>query len=111
MPTAQRTIIVPAAAVETYRALAATWPGGVGMFRTPCYTNAELTHYISSGKIDAQVAALLDDVPAFAQVTGTSVEQAQALRDGMQMGLPQETAHDTLARLGLTLGGADDVQP
>lgn len=79
-----RTMIVPAALVETVRVLAATWPGGVGMFITPLAPPPEPvvyppapedsnepapyieppappvpTHYISTGLIDAEIAAVM----------------------------------------------------
>jgi hypothetical protein len=54
-----RTMIVPAALAPTVRDLAATWAGGVGMFITPlCPIDAEdVTHYISTGLIDKEIAA------------------------------------------------------
>jgi hypothetical protein len=79
-----RTMIVPAALVETVRELAATWAGGVGMFITPLAPPLEPvvyppapedpdepapyieppappvpTHYISTGLIDAEIAAVM----------------------------------------------------
>lgn len=56
-----RTMIVPAALAPTVRDLAATWAGGVGMFITPlCPVDAEdVTHYISTGLIDADIAAVM----------------------------------------------------
>jgi hypothetical protein len=79
-----RTMIVPTALVETVRALAATWAGGVGMFITPLAPPPEPvvyppapedpdepapyieppappvpTHYISTGLIDAEIAAVM----------------------------------------------------
>lgn len=58
-----RTMIVPAALVTTVRDLAATWPAGSGMWITPlCPVDAEdqtPTHYISTGLIDAEIAAVM----------------------------------------------------
>lgn len=58
-----RTMIVPASLAPTVRALAATWSGGVNMFITPlCPIDAEdqtPTHYISTGLIDADIAAVM----------------------------------------------------
>jgi hypothetical protein len=58
-----RTMIVPAALTPTVRDLAATWAGGVGMFITPlCPVDQEdetPTHYISTGLIDAEIAAVM----------------------------------------------------
>lgn len=57
-----RTAIVPAANVVFARNLvAALSPGGVGMWTTPLSASGldPATHYISSGYISAQVAALM----------------------------------------------------
>lgn len=97
----RRTITVPASSVETYRTMAATWPGGVGMFVVPCYTGQTITHYISSGKIDAGAAAVIDNPEQFAELAGITVEQAQALRDGMDVST--ESWQDHTARIGVTL--------
>lgn len=50
-----RTIIIPAPTATDARALAATWPGGVGMWITPLYTGEDVTHYISTGKMSAEI--------------------------------------------------------
>lgn len=58
-----RTLIVPTAQVEFARLLTATiaGPSGAGMWSTPLSPTGELpaTHWISSGLIDQQFAALL----------------------------------------------------
>lgn len=55
-----RTIIIPAMLTPLARALAeAQSAGGAGMFTTPLYTGAEITHYISSGWIDEAYDAML----------------------------------------------------
>jgi hypothetical protein len=58
-----RTMIVPAALAPTVRDLAATWEAGGNMFITPlCPIDAEdetPTHYISTGLIDADIAAVM----------------------------------------------------
>ena len=79
-----RTMIVPAALVTTVRDLAATWPGGINMFITPLASLPEPvvyppapedsdepapyieppappmpSHYISTGLIDAEIAAVM----------------------------------------------------
>ena len=105
MTTTHRTITVPASSVETYRAMAATWPGGIGMFTTPLYTGSEISHYISSGKIDADAAAMIDDMPAFAAHAGIPVEQAQALRDGMDVST--QSWQDHCQRIGVTLKASE----
>lgn len=77
------TVIVPAGAVETYRAMAAgLHPAGAGMFITPLYTGAELTHYISTGLIDTIFTDVVTDPARFAQAAGVSLAEAQALKDG-----------------------------
>lgn len=105
MTTTHRTITVPSESVETYRAMAATWPGGVGMFTTPLYTGSEISHYISSGKIETDAAAAIDDVPAFAAHAGIPVEQAQELRDGMDVSTQRWQDH--CARIGVTLEASE----
>jgi hypothetical protein len=97
-----RTILVPADNVSAYRQLAAHFPGGSGMFVTPLYTGAALTHYISSGFIDKAVADMLDDPAAMAQATGATVEQTTALREQMHISTRTDV-HAELAELGLTL--------
>src|SRR5690625_28355 len=77
------TAIVPAESVETYRAMAAgLHPAGAGMFITPLYTGAELTHYISTGLIDTVFTDVVTDPVKFAQAAGVSLVEAQALKDG-----------------------------
>lgn len=55
-----RTIIIAAPIIEQARALAAQWPGGVGMYqRALTDDGSTATHYISSGWADdAALAAL-----------------------------------------------------
>ena len=71
------------------------------MFVVPCYTGQTVTHYISSGKIDAGAAAVIEDVQRFAEMAGITVEQAQALRDGMDVSA--ESWQDHTARIGVAL--------
>ena len=56
-----RTMFVPASRVAECRAMADNFPGGVGMFITPFRdkTTGELTHYLSSGLIDATIAEVM----------------------------------------------------
>lgn len=114
MTSYHATFIAPAATIDAYRTLAATWSGGIGMFQVPVYTGSEITHYISSGTIDADIAALLDDPASFVAeinaMTGDTLteQEAQALRDAMTIvSLPEsggtETAQQVLDRLGLSL--------
>lgn len=80
----QITIIVPAETAQTYRDLAASLhPAGAGMFTTPLYTGEDITHYISTGKIDVEFVECVTRPDVFAGVTGVSVETAQALQEGV----------------------------
>ena len=104
-----RTIIVPVAHVETARTLAAAVsPAGVGMFTTALYTGETLSHYVSTGKIDAAFGAVLSDVgiamaaalagdPEYAGTT----EQLTALLAAVDVS--EDEPFDAFARLGLTL--------
>jgi len=84
------TIVVPVDLVSEFRELAALWEGGVGMFTRPLATlesPEEVSHYISSGLITTEVAALLCNPAEFAAEVADrlgrpfSVEEAEALRD------------------------------
>lgn len=59
MNDVERTLIVEVLIVEQARTMADTWPGGKGMFTIPCYTGAEITHYISTGAIAGTIAQWL----------------------------------------------------
>lgn len=100
-----RTIIVDASVITEARALAASFPGGEGMFVTPLYTGSEITHYISTGYIDKPVADLLGNPAAFAEATGTDPAQAQAVMDGMD--ISAEPWPEAIARLGLSTEASD----
>jgi hypothetical protein len=59
-----RTMIVPAALAPTVRDLAATWAGGAGTCSSPASAPVDAedttpTHYISTGLIDADIAAVM----------------------------------------------------
>ena len=103
-----RTILVPAAIAETARQLAAHWPGGEGMFLVPVYTGSELTHYISTGYIDAAVAEMLDDPTAFAEATGIPPEQAESLRSQLIISTEPDV-HADLAARGFSLEPQGDT--
>lgn len=96
-----RTILAPASVVAECRALAASFPGGEGMFVTPVYTGSEITHYISTGKIEQSVADMLDNPAQFAAAIGADPAHVQAIRD--QMDISTGPYQDALTRLGLTL--------
>lgn len=61
------TIIIPAAEVEAARELAATVPGGQGMFTAALSPtgSAPAKHYISSGYVSPELASMFDhtDMP------------------------------------------------
>lgn len=128
-----RTIIIPAMLTPLARALAeAQSAGGVGMFATPLYTGANITHYISSGWIDEAFDALLPLHSIQVTKTGTVVTPpSQAVKDasanllfnagkGMAtlaqcqalvetsivINCDVEGAQATVARMGLTFGVA-----
>ena len=102
-----RTILVPASVVEECRALASHFPGGEGMFITPVYTGSELTHYISTGYISTVVADTLDNPEQFAALAGITTEQAQALRDGMDVST--ESWQAALERIGGALEATEEL--
>jgi len=104
-----RTIIVPAEHVETARTLAAAVsPAGVGMFTSALYTGETLTHYVSTGKIDAAFGAVLSDVgiamaAALAgdpEYPGTT-EQLTALLAAVDVS--EDPPFEAMARLGLRI--------
>lgn len=100
MTSVHRTMTVPAAQVETYRAMAEML-GSPGEFITPCYTGQTLSHYISAGHVSQTTTDILGDVPRFAELAGITVAQAQALRDGMDVST--ESWQDHCNRIGVTL--------
>lgn len=110
-----RTIIVPAEHVKTARTLAAAVsPAGVGMFTTALYTGETLSHYVSTGKIDAAFGAVLSSVEiamaaALAsdpEYPGTS-EQLTALLAAVDVS--DEPPFDAFARLGLQLVQSEEL--
>lgn len=107
MANINRTIIVTAALAPLARALAAAQsPGGVGMFETPVYTGANLTHYVSSGLIDERFGALLGDADLLFAAAGgaATLSQCQALvSTSVVVDCDVEGAHATLDRMGVTI--------
>lgn len=101
-----RTLIVPADTVEPIRNLAATWPGGVGMWETPLYTGDTITHYISTGKISAAIAGWMP----WHEYEGEILVQSHdgdipGLVDAINTDNPQ--ANVTEAQINALLTGAD----
>lgn len=111
------TVIVPAETVDSYRAMAALLhPAGAGMFITQLYTGEDITHYISTGKVDTVFTDVLQDPELFAQETGCSEGEAQALKDGvtyLAVGEGGEEPalhnHEAIQSLGLSLTPDDPV--
>lgn len=108
------TMIVPAAQAPLARALAAALsPAGVGMFVVGLSADGDepASHFISTGKISAEFAPLLQDAAALyaacsAAGAGVAEAQCQALVDASDVS--EEPPFDALARLGLQLVQPDD---
>jgi hypothetical protein len=111
MSVVKRTIIVRAADAALARALAAGIAGapGAGMFIVALSPTgaAAATHYVSSGPIEAQFAALLSDATAMhaaAQQSGAfvSLAQCQALvANSIVQDAGAEAAQKTIELAGL----------
>lgn len=111
-----RTIIVAAPIADQVRALAAAFPGGVGMFITPCLTGDAVTHYLSTGMAPAWV---IDNLPCgedpgnleqLAQLITeaggtTTAEELTAMLAYVDISTDEWPV--ALARLGLTLGSVE----
>lgn len=114
-------MIVSAGIVESCRALAATWEGGVGMWITPLYTGPELTHYISTGVISEGIAQYLPctdysgddpvthagDIPGLVDAINTDNPEAGATVEGITALLAYADISNqdwpaAVARMGLT---------
>ena len=125
-----RTLVVPSAQVEFARLLTATiaGPSGAGMWTTPLSPTGEMpaTHWISSGLIDEQFAALLPlaEYPAdsdpvhtpghpdvcahLATEAGMTVEQVAALFAASDVSA--EDAHTVMTRMGLMIASPTESQ-
>lgn len=105
-----KTLIVPATIAEQCRALAVALagPAAEGMWTTPCVIDGAL-HYISSGAVGAEFAAVLaspDAMHAACQVAGlpATLEQCEAiLAAAIVIDLDEEPVAETFARLGVQL--------
>jgi hypothetical protein len=108
-----RTLVVPVDIVEQVRALcAAAIPSGDGMFTTPLSLDGSppATHYISSGLLDVNFAAMLDSPEAM---------QSGLASVGIEVDLPtceailnasdvsEEGGHAAMERLGLQMVAED----
>lgn len=124
-----RTIIVPASLVEAARSACAglAGPGGSGMFTTGLSPDGsgEPTHFISSGLIEAPFADLLpltsvsyaeDGTPSvetrpgnvalttqLASAAGLPIAEAEVSALLAAVDVSEQSAEDTLARLGLRI--------
>lgn len=127
-----RTLIVPTEQVEFARLLTATiaGPSGAGMWTTPLSPTGDLpaTHWISSGLIDQQFAALLPltEYPADGDPVHTpghpevcahlATEAGLAVTPVMVMALFEvssvttEDAHTAMARMGLMIANPPESQ-
>jgi len=127
-----RTLIVPADQVEFARLLTATiaGPSGAGMWTTPLSPTGELpaTHWISSGLIDQQFAALLpltehpaDGDPVhtpgrpevcahLAREAGMTVTAGQVAALFAAASVTTEDAHTAMARMGLMIASPPENQ-
>jgi len=97
--------------------MADTWPGGVGMFITPLRNKETgvLTHYLSSGKIDATIAEAMPwwdrqveppvyyegNVELLAQMTGATPEYISELCAACD--ISNQEWQDAADRLGVEL--------
>lgn len=111
MSLINRTILIEKSRAPLARALAAGLSsGGGGMFETPVYIKAtqELNYYVSSGLIDAAFSNALIDANALFTACGGAVTLAQCqdlIATSIAVDCDTESAYETFARLGLTLGG------
>ncbi len=108
MPWTHRTIIVPAPVVEPARMAceALAGPGGSGMFTVPLSADGLLpaTHWISSGLIEEEFAALLASPDALTAVaTSAGLDPALLVAIVAASDISEDPADVALARLGLQL--------
>jgi hypothetical protein len=102
-----RTMIVAASQAPLARSLTAgiAGPSGEGMFTTGLSAsgNAPATHFVSSGKIQDNFAALLASAESIVAASGGQVtlQQAQALLAASD--ITQEPPFTAFARLGLQI--------
>jgi hypothetical protein len=107
-----RTLIVTADSAPLASAIAASFgPGGVGMWTTPLSSDGAepASHYISSGYIPEQFAALLTDpVGVYEAATAQGVTTTQDAVDDIfaNADISDEEPFAAMARLGLVI-----VQP
>ena len=107
-------MIITVAQVDKARELAAilTGPAGSNMWNTPLYTKeiADPTHYISTGLIDSQSAALLNNANLLFSACqnahiDVSLEQIESLLASAD--ISDEDPFIAMKRLGLNLNRGD----
>lgn len=108
MSWTHRSMIVAASVVADARALAAMFPGGAGMWETPLAPTSAgpATHYISSGLIWPEFAAMLVSPQALVDGCasyGVTVEMATATALLDASDVSTEDGHTAMARLGLVM--------
>lgn len=122
-----RTMLVPASRVTECRAMADAWPGGVGMFITPLRNKetGELTHYLSSGLIDATIATQMPwsdystgveirhdgDIPALVDSINSQHPEAEVTVEYItelcsECDISTQEWREAAERLNLELGGS-----
>lgn len=105
MPPVQTTMIVPASVAHVVRSMAQAVAGGAaaGMWTTGLSPTGAMppTHYVSSGQIDEQFAALIASPQALSSATGVPLAQAQAVLDACMVS--SDDPHAALAFAGLRL--------
>lgn len=116
MSDVHRDLIVTSEWVDLAREVAGAWEAGRGMFLSPLASESDpatVTHYISTGKIGADVAAMLDDPATFTaeinRLLGASYTEAeiQALRDSMD--ISTDGPQSAMSRLGLVMQTMDAI--
>lgn len=127
-----RTLVVPSAQVEFAHLLTATiaGPSGAGMWTTPLSLTGEMpaTHWISSGLIDQQFAALLPltEYPADGDPVHTPGHPEVCAHLATEAGVPTtpeqvaalfaassvtaEDSHTAMARMGLLIASPTESQ-
>ena len=107
MSWVHRCIIVHAAIRDQAAGLCAALagPGGTGMFETPLSSTGQepATHYISSGMIEEEFAAMLENPELVVEASegAVTLEQAQALLS--MSDVSEETPQQAFERLGLQI--------
>lgn len=116
MTWVHRTIIVPSFLAEAARQACSllAGSGGTGMFPTPLSPTgtAPITHYISSGPIEADFATLLESEPQtvvdFASSMGVQLNVQEISYLLYNSDISEESATEALTRLNLQFANETD---